>query len=590
MTENKKGALPELLAPAGSIEAARAAVEAGADAIYLGGTMLNARMNAKNFSDEEMQDVIKYCHQNGVFVYVTLNTAVYDRELNEALAYVGMLYVWGVDGLIVADLGIASLIRKYYPDFPIHASTQASGHSVACAEKLKSLGFSRMVCAREMNKTEIDRLCADSPIETEQFIHGALCVSQSGQCLASAMIGGRSGNRGACAQPCRMQYNGSYPLSLKDAALAQHIPELIKSGVASLKIEGRMKSPAYVYGVVEIYRRLLDEGRAADETEMKRLAALFSRGGFTDGYYTDRVDGEMNGIRSDGDKQATAKVTSAQERRRGEGIEENSERRGKSPRNRTPIAVGERKMNPDASYVVFRRGRDARKAKKPVFTARFAHPDQIVAPDFFSIVYLPLDRFKAGCGANGVVLPPTIFDRDLERAERLLKEAREAGAEHALVCNIGHVELAKRYGYILHGDYRLNIFNSEAAAVYMAEGMRDLILSPELTLPQIRDINAPKAAVVYGRIPLMLLTKPVGAKSLTDRTGARFPIVQEFGYDSLLNSVPFYMADRQKDLDINDLRGRHMIFTVESKKECAQIIDAFKKGTPATGNIKRIAK
>ena len=585
MTSNTIKKLPELLAPAGSAEAARAAVEAGADAIYLGGTMLNARMNAKNFTDGEMQDIIKYCHENGVFVYVTLNTAVYDRELSEALTYVGKLYIWGVDGLIVADLGLATLIRRFYPEFPLHASTQASGHSVACAEKLKSLGFCRMVCAREMTKTEIDTLCADSPIETEQFIHGALCVSQSGQCLASAMIGGRSGNRGACAQPCRMQYNGCYPLSLKDAALAKYVPELIKSGVASLKIEGRMKSPAYVYGVVEIYRKLLDEGRAADENEMKRLAALFSRGGFTDGYYTDRISGDMNGIRSDDDKQATAKVTYAQTQRR-----ENGEGRGKFLRNRTPITVSDREINPEVKYVLQRRKIDPKKAKKPIFTARFAHPEQITAPDFFSIVYLPLDKFKGGYGANGVVLPPTIFDRDLEKAERLLREARENGAEHAIVCNIGHVELAKKYGYILHGDYRLNIFNTETAGIYTSEGMRDLILAPELTLPQIRDINAPKSAVVYGRIPLMLLTKPVGAKTLTDRTGAKFPVIQEFGYDSLLNSVPFYMADKQKDLDAIDLRGRHMIFTVESRKECAQIIDAFKKGTPANGNIKRIAK
>jgi len=585
MKENKRSSLPELLAPAGSADAAKAAVAAGADAIYLGGTMLNARMNAKNFTDEELQDIIKHCHSNGVLVYVTLNTAVYDRELSEALNYAGKLYVWGVDGLIVADLGLASLIRKFYPSLPLHASTQASGHSVACAEKLKSLGFCRMVCAREMTKTEIDRLCADSPIETEQFIHGALCVSQSGQCLASAMIGGRSGNRGACAQPCRMQYNGAYPLSLKDAALAKYVPELIKSGVASLKIEGRMKSPAYVYGVVEIYRKLLDEGRAANEGEMKRLAALFSRGGFTDGYYTDRISGDMLGIRSDDDKQATAKVTSAQAQKR-----ENSEGHGKSPTKRAPITVSDRVPNPEATYSVQRRKIDTKKAKKPIFTARFAYADQVTAPDFFNIVYLPLDKFQSGCGANGVVLPPTIFDRDLEKAEMLLASARENGAEHALVCNIGHVELAKKHGYILHGDYRLNIFNTETAGIYISEGMRDLILAPELTLPQIRDINAPKAAVVYGRIPLMLLTKPVGAKSLTDRTGARFPIIREFGYDSLLNSVPFYMADKQKDLDAIDLRGRHMMFTLESKKECAQIIDAFKKGIPPSGAIKRIIK
>ena len=571
--------LPELLAPAGSPEAARAAVEAGADAIYLGGTMLNARMNAKNFGDEDMRQIIEFCHGHGTLVYVTLNTAVYDRELSEALDYVGKLYTWGVDALIVADLGLASLIRKYYPEFPIHASTQASGHSVECAEKMKALGFCRMVCARELNKGEIDRLCADSPIEIEQFVHGALCVSQSGQCLASAMIGGRSGNRGACAQPCRMQYNGGYPLSLKDAALAEYVPELIKSGVASLKIEGRMKSPAYVYGVVEIYRRLLDEGRAATKEEMKQLAALFSRGGFTDGYYTDRIDGNMNGIRSEGDKIATAKITSAQ-----------AVKRGNSQKNRPKITVGERNINPEATYILPRRGKDSKKAKKPIFTARFASPEQIVDAGFFNIVYLPLDKFKAGCGANGVVFPPTIFDRDRERAETLLQAARENGAEHALICNIGHVELAKKYGFIIHGDYRLNIFNSETAGLYLGEGMRDLILAPELTLPQIRDINAPKAAVVYGRIPLMLLTKPLGEKTLVDRTGARFPIIREFGYDSLLNSVPFYMADKQKDLDTYDVRGRHMIFTVESRKECAEIISAFKNNVPSKGAIKRIAK
>ena len=590
MTINNDGKkLPELLAPAGSREAAIAAVRGGADAIYLGGTMLNARMNAKNFGDDEMRDTIAFCHENGVFVYVTLNTAVYDRELSEALDYVGFLYTAGVDGLIVADLGLASLIRRFYPMLPLHASTQASGHSVACAEKLRELGFCRMVCARELSREETDRLCAESPIETEQFVHGALCVSQSGQCLASAMIGGRSGNRGACAQPCRMQYNGGYPLSLKDSSLAPYVPELIKSGVASLKIEGRMKSPAYVYGVVSVYRRLLDEGRAASEAEMKRLAELFSRGGFTDGYYTSRIDDEMNGIRSDGDKLATARATSIQD----------SAFEGKGKNNQTqsvcraPIIIPERARNDEAKYTVKRRQANAKKSKKPIFTARFASAGQVVKDDMLSIIYLPLDKFEPDCGANGVVFPPTIFDRDLERAERCMREARDAGAEHALVCNIGHVELAKKYGFIIHGDYRLNIFNSETANLYMAQGMRDVMLAPELTLPQIRDINAPKCAVVYGRIPLMLLTKPVGARSLKDRTGASFPVVREFGYDVMLNSVPFYMADKQKELDTYDVRGRHLFFTTESRKECAEIIARFKRGeasASAAGSIRRIPR
>lgn len=570
---------PELLAPAGSFDAAVAAVDNGADAIYIGGTMLNARMNAKNFDDAELERVIKLCHSSGVYVYVTLNTAVYDKELDGALGYVGRLYTAGADALIVSDLGLASLIRSYYPDLPLHASTQASGHSPACAEALQKLGFCRMVCAREMTAEEIRALCAASPIEIEQFVHGALCVSQSGQCLASAMIGGRSGNRGLCAQPCRMRYNGSYPLSLKDVSLAGHIPSLIESGVASLKIEGRMKSPTYVGGVVRIYRRLLDEARPATPEEERELAQLFSRGGFTDGYYVGRLTGDMNGIRSEEDKSATAKKSA------------DAARRGNSPENKSfhriwiphpPRAV------PLAAGYTCARISAPKKPQKPVFTARFAYPEQIAEQSGFSVVYLPLERFEADMGANGVVLPATVFDRDLPRFERLLARARENGAVHALVCNVGHIELAERHGFILHGDYRLNIFNTPTAKLYTSMGLRDLLVSPELTLPQIRDIDAPKAAVVYGRIPLMLLTKPIGVKALRDRTGASFPVMREFGYDVLLNSVPFYMADKAKSLDTYGVRGRHLMFTTESRTECEEVIRAFESARPPKGDVRRL--
>ena len=185
MTDKIKRELPELLAPAGGKDAAIAAVNAGADAIYLGGKLLNARMNACNFTDDELSETVELCHKAGVRVYVTLNTAVYDRELDGAVKYAGFLYSIGVDALIVADLGLARLVREFYPDFELHASTQASGHSTACAAALKELGFSRMVCAREMSREEINGLCGESPVEIEQFVHGALCVSQSGQCLAS---------------------------------------------------------------------------------------------------------------------------------------------------------------------------------------------------------------------------------------------------------------------------------------------------------------------------------------------------------------------------------------------------------------------
>ena len=299
----RKESLPELLAPAGSYEALLAAVEAGADAVYFGGRAMNARALAKNFDDEETARAIDYLHLHGRRAYITLNTQLTTRELDSALSYAETLYRLGVDALIVADLGLMRLIRREIPDLELHASTQASVHSSAGADLLAdSLGVSRVVLARELSLENIRYAVAHAKPEIEIFLHGALCVCHSGQCLFSSLVGGRSGNRGTCAQPCRLPYNGTYPLSLRDLCAAEHIPALIDSGVASLKIEGRMKSPGYVYGVTSIYRRLLDENRAADKDELTHLAKLFSRGGFTDGYLTGRHDRKMTGIRSESDK------------------------------------------------------------------------------------------------------------------------------------------------------------------------------------------------------------------------------------------------------------------------------------------------
>ena len=252
-------------------------------------------MNAKNFGREELSSAITECHSAGVKAYITLNTQVYDRELKNALEYVGFLRSAGADALIVADVGLAGLIKKHFPDTELHASTQMTIHNTAGANRLYEYGFSRIVAARELSAENIRTICAGSEAETELFVHGAICVSCSGQCLMSAMLGGE------CAQPCRMSYSGGYPLSMKDMCLAGHIPELIDSGVKSLKIEGRMKSPSYVYGVTKIYRRLLDENRSAEKAEIFELARLFSRGGFTDGYFTRQIGGEMLGVRSEKD-------------------------------------------------------------------------------------------------------------------------------------------------------------------------------------------------------------------------------------------------------------------------------------------------
>ena len=306
----RKTALPELLAPAGSFEALLAAVEGGADAVYFGGRAMNARAFAKNFDGEETARAIDYLHLHGRRAYVTLNTLLSTRELEGALEYAAELYRLGVDALIVADLGLMRLLKREIPRLELHASTQASVHSSAGADLLcDELGVSRVVLARELSLENIRSAVDHAKPEIEIFLHGALCVSHSGQCLFSSLVGGRSGNRGACAQPCRLPYGGNYPLSLRDLCLAEHIPALIDSGVSSLKIEGRMKSPTYVHGVSRIYRRLLDEGRGARQNELAELARLFSRGGFTDRYLSGRHDKPMTGIRSEQDKAESQRLS-----------------------------------------------------------------------------------------------------------------------------------------------------------------------------------------------------------------------------------------------------------------------------------------
>ena len=297
--------LPELLAPAGDFEALLAAVKAGADAVYVGGRSFSARAFAKNFDLDEISLAVRYAHLHGVKLYVTVNTLVYDKELPMAIEYAGELYRLGVDAIIAADVGLIRAIRKHVPDLEIHASTQMGIHNSLGADQAADLGCSRVVLARECSLDDINSITEKCRPMTEIFLHGALCVCHSGQCLFSSMVGGRSGNRGECAQPCRLPYNGKYPLSLKDLSLAAHIPELIASGVDSLKIEGRMKSPDYVYRVTKIYRRLLDEGRAATSEELCELERVFSRGGFTDGYFTEKTAKGMTGVRSEEDKKSS---------------------------------------------------------------------------------------------------------------------------------------------------------------------------------------------------------------------------------------------------------------------------------------------
>ena len=298
----------ELLAPAGSMDALRAAVQNGANAVYLGCGSFNARQGAKNFTIQSLAEAVKYCHVRGVQVHLTLNTLVSDRETQDCIQLITAAAECGVDAFIVQDLGVIQLCRRIAPSVPLHGSTQMTIHSLSGVLLCAAWGMSRVVLSRELNKEEIRYICKHSPIEIEVFAHGALCMSYSGQCYLSAAIGGRSGNRGRCAQPCRQCYGYSrrenrYPLSLKDNCLISHLRELEAMGVASLKLEGRMKRPEYVAVVTDVYRRALDGNKVTQEM-MDALLAAFNRQGFTDGYYTDQLGREMFGIREEKNEEA----------------------------------------------------------------------------------------------------------------------------------------------------------------------------------------------------------------------------------------------------------------------------------------------
>ena len=673
----RRTALPELLSPAGSYEALVAAVNAGADAVYLGGKSFNARAYAQNFDMPTLVRGVQYAHLFGARVYVTLNTLIFDREMSEVVSYARELYEAGVDALIVADLGAISEIKKHVPQLELHASTQATVHSSIGADELFSLGVSRVVLSRELSLEDMTLATRECKCETEVFVHGALCVCHSGQCLFSSLVGRRSGNRGECAQPCRLPYGSSYPLSLRDLCLAEHIPALIESGVASLKIEGRMKSPSYVYEVTKIYRALLDEKRSCTKEEKARLAAVFSRDGFTDKYFIGKKEQKMTGTRNEVDKKASRELDSVTicekklpisakcEIKRGErstltltsnGVSATAFGQAPtdaltSPLTRESVLARLCKMgatvfslSPDDIDLSLDEGlnlppsalnslrRDAceeilraltekklgeaiefkphiqekpsaSKIRRSATCFNFEQYEAIRKTDVFDKIYLgvrDIEALRHGDERVGVYIPPVIFDTELDTVRELLKNAKEKGVTDALIGNISHYSLCREMGFTPHADFRMNILNSQSAHLHRSLGCASIVLSPELTLPQIRDLNG-GLAIVYGRIPLMLLERcfmkenfgceKCSRCSLTDRLGMKFPLLREFDHRNLLfNSVETYMGDKKDLLAQYKIRGEHFIFSTETPKRCIEVINAYKKGEAIFANPKRILK
>ena len=302
-TRNKMEKI-EILAPAGGYDSVIAAVRSGADAVYAGGKSFSARASAQNFDFEQLCSAVEYCHIHGVKFYLTINTIVFDDEFKQLKQAITEAAKADVDALIVQNMGVARLAQRIAPDLALHASTQMSVHTASGVKAMYEQGFKRVVLAREMSRDEIKK-AAEIPVELEVFVHGALCMCVSGQCYFSAMLGSRSGNRGACAQTCRLPFTvaggkGKYALSLKDNSIIPYLKELEEIGVASAKIEGRMKRPEYVSAAVTACREQRDLGFVTDETA-ELLRAVFSRTGFTDGYYTGKIGRGMFGTRTKDD-------------------------------------------------------------------------------------------------------------------------------------------------------------------------------------------------------------------------------------------------------------------------------------------------
>lgn len=668
------GKIPELLAPAGSPEGVRAAVQSGAGAVYMGFGTFNARRNAQGFSHEEMADAIAYCRARGVKSNITLNILVGDRELEDALEDAKFLYEAGADALIVQDLGLARLIHAHAPDFALHASTQMTIHTLDGAKQARDIGFSRVVLSRECTREQIEQITREAGVETEVFVHGALCMCYSGQCYLSAVIGQRSGNRGLCAQPCRLPYNGGYPLSLKDLMLAGHVAEMADWGVSSLKIEGRMKRPEYAAIVTKVYADLLREHRKPTAEERDILRRVFSRDGFTDGYYTGKKGDNMFGTKTDvpmsevkalydeaahrfaegkeaplvpvnlfftarrdtgavlsaGEVTVTAPVEQAQNRpTTPEMVEKSLAKTGGTPfypqemhieledglvvpasvmnrmrRDALSLLLAKRSVAPSRDWMggnVLPRDEEAASRRGfRGYTASVRTEAQAAALRDIGLetVYVPLEAAaRTGLPA---VLPRVFSDREHGEIEMLLGEAMSRGTDTVLVGNIGHIPMAKRLGFTVHGDFGLNAYNSRTLCALAEMGVSRQTLSFEARLAQIRDMEGPLETdlIVYGRLPLMIFENCAirrqhggkcscknGITTLTDRRKESFPLLPEFGCrNTLIGNRPLCIREDFARLGVQTAR---LLFTTESPEECARIARAFVSGAPLEGEFTR---
>lgn len=681
---------PEILAPAGSVEALRAAISGGADAVYMAGERFGARAFAKNFTDEELAKAVAYAHERGVKCYITVNTLITDREMEEAKQFISFLCKIGVDAVILQDAGLAALIAKWAPGLHRHASTQMAVHNLDGVRELAAQGFTRVVVARELSMKNLTTIVQNSPVEIEMFVHGSLCFSHSGQCLMSAVIGRRSANRGRCAGPCRLPCSieggkSRYQMSLKDLCLAEKIPELCKLGVASLKIEGRMKRPEYVSSVTRTYANAVRYGLKPVKEEINRMSEIFSRSGFTSGYYDDKIDREMFGKREEEDVTRAAATLEKERKKTEEGLLKEEVRKspiqfemiikegqpvtlkaytltgsatavGEIPEKAIKRAITDEEVNRQlcktggTAYQVEEIRLDIdeglampvsainalrREVVEKLETLRlsaaeipFAAEEELLQSipkqehrlvasffrfgqipentDTLEAVFLPAaeillreEEVKVLLSKNivvGVTLPRVIMDDEKKALAALLKNCFDLGVTTAMCGNIGHLGMLKKIGFSLWGDIGLNIFNSYSIREYQHLGFERVLLSPELSSAQIRDMTKtlPSGIFAYGRLPLMVSENCLGKSGLGcsgrcklpsvlhDRRGENFPVFPQPGCRSLiLNSKILYLADKIEEIKETEAAFSFLYFTDENQDTCAQVISAYAGGMSA---------
>lgn len=656
---------PEILAPAGSMEALKAAVYCKADAVYLGGKEFNARRNADNFSFEQLKDAVKFCHERDVKVYETLNILMLPNEEEQLLRAVEQAALSQVDALIIQDIGVLSIVKRVCPDMKCHASTQMSIHNLDGVRRAAAMGMDLAVLARELSAEEIAYITKNSPIPTEVFVHGALCMCVSGQCYLSSMIGERSGNRGLCAQPCRLPFSiGSkdHALSLKDMSLVEKALEFKRLGVSSLKIEGRMKRPEYVAASVSALRAALDGKRP----DMSSLQKVFSRSGFTDGYYMGHIDSSMFGIREkedvlsanevlrelsplclketplaglkgefyahEGEKlvfkaedmrgnrvQSTApapeKAVNAPTD--GERVLSNLNKTGGTPYYFEDISLDmESDLMIKASTLnLLRREAIEKLGEKrreitplefkrclPKFDEACPFKEQEIRVRCFKEqltpfvsenahrLILPLDSLEKalslGCKKEKIIAEiPRIDFIGREKVRGLLDKAKKLGIEDVWAGNIGSIQIAQELDMRIHAGFSLNAANCYAADALSSMGAVDTEMSIEMNLNLIKGINnVNKGIIAYGSLPLMTFRNcPAKAfkgcdnckqnSFLQDRRKVKFPISCKSGTAELLNSVPIYLADRQKELAFLDFLT--LYFTLEKPFEVEKILREY---------------